>query len=284
MGPARELRRRLARLRGVVRGERANPAYVPAGHYYSPRTSTADIARAKASRRPPAGIELRFDEQVALAERLRFTVPPIGRWSMDGNVMYGPADAAILRAMLLDLRPRRVVEVGSGFSTAVMLDVAADELPELTITCVEPYADRLRSRLLPGDDERLTLVEKPVQDVDPAELVAGLETDDILFIDSTHVLKAGSDVAHLFLHTLPLVPKGVVVHVHDIFWPFEYPDAWLDKRRDWTEAYLLQAFLAHNRDWEIVLFSSWLWQEHPSLAAPGTADEHPGSVWLRRVG
>jgi predicted O-methyltransferase YrrM len=198
--------------------------------------------------------------------------------------MYGPADASVLRSMLLDRRPQRVVEIGSGYSTAVTLDVAEEALPDLEITCVEPYADRLRSRLRAGDRDRLTLVERPVQEVEPARLVEGLEPNDIFFIDSTHVVKAGSDVAHLFLHTLPLVPPGVVVHVHDIFWPFEYPDEWLRLGRDWTESYLLQAFLAFNGAWEVLLFNSWLWAEHPELAAPGTEAEHPGSIWLRRIG
>ena len=267
----------------LVQAELRNRPYVPAGHYYSPRTSGEDIARAKAGRRPPVGIDLNEGAQLDLARRLKFTVPPVRRWTPDENDMYGPADASVLRSLLLDRRPKRVVEIGSGFSTAVMLDVAEQELPELTVTCVEPYADRLRSRLRPGDSERLTLVEKPVQTISPEDLAAMVGPGDIFFIDSTHVVKAGSDVAHLFLHTLPLLAPGVLVHVHDVFWPFEYPDGWLDHRRDWTELYLLHAFLLHNDAWRTTLFTSWLWQEHPELAAPTTPHERPGSFWFERV-
>ncbi len=256
--------------------------HVPPGHYYSPLTAPADRARAKASRRTPVGLDWAPEAQVALAERLELRYPPVDRWTTVDNDMFGAADAAVLRAMLLEFRPARIVEVGSGFSTAVMLDVADRELPDLRITCVEPYADRLRSRLRPGDSSRMTLLERPVQDVAPERLIDGLGPNDILFIDSTHVAKAGSDVVHLYLHTLPLVPEGVIVHVHDVFWPFEYPDAWIDGCRDWNESYLLHAFLLHNHDWEILLFNSWLWREHNDLAPRGTEHMEPGSVWLRR--
>jgi hypothetical protein len=97
-----------------------------------------------------------------------------------------------------------------------------------------------------------------------------LEAGDFLFIDSTHVVKAESDVVWLFLHVLPHLKPGVIVHVHDILWPFEYPEEWLRERRDWTEGYLVHAFLAGNAEWEILLFSSWLWQCHPELAAGKT--------------
>lgn len=260
----------------------AHPPYVPAGHYYSPQTSAADVARAKAARHEPEGIDLGIDTQVALARRLDLAVPPSDRWTARDNQMFGAADAAVLRAMLLEFRPRHVVEVGSGFSTAVMLDVADRTLPDLRVTCVEPYSARLRSRLRPSDWDRLTLLERPVQEVAPSELVADLGSGDVLFIDSTHVAKAGSDVLHLFQRVLPRVPVGGLVHVHDIFWPFEYPDDWLDRGRDWNELYLLHAFLQHNVEWEILLFASWLWQRHPELVPAGTQDLSPGSIWLRR--
>jgi hypothetical protein len=141
----------------------------------------------------------------------------------------------------------------------------------------------LRGLLRPGDESRLTLDERAAQDLTPTELVAGVGPGDVFFIDSTHVAKSGSDVCHLLLHTVPLLPVGAVVHVHDVFWPFEYPDAWLREGREWTEIYLLQAFLIGNRDWRIMLFGSWLWQEHPELVPSELRDHAPGSIWLERV-
>jgi len=278
-----ELKQHIVRAVRSIRADLANPPYAAPGHYYSPRTSPDDVARAIANRRPPVGVDMNEAGQVELASALRFEIPPVRRWTTSGNTMFGPADASILRAMIKHYAPRRFVEVGSGFSTAVALDMAEEAYPELQITCVEPYADRLRSRLRAGDDQRLTLIERPVQSVKPSELVSGLAAGDIFFIDSTHVVKGGSDVCHLILHTLPLIPVGVAVHLHDIFWPFEYSDEWLTEGRDWTESYLLQAFLAHNDAWKITMFGSWLWEHHPELAAPGTAQEMPGSIWLERV-
>ncbi len=110
-----------------------------------------------------------------------------------------------------------------------------------------------------------------------------LRSRDILFIDSSHVVKAGSDALWLFLHILPRLAPGVVVHVHDVFWPFEYPAGWLREHRDWTEAYLLHAFLVGNAGWEILLFTSWLWQCKPDLVPRHLADEHPGSFWMRKT-
>jgi hypothetical protein len=82
---------------------------------------------------------------------------------------------------------------------------------------------------------------------------------------------------------LPRLAPGVAVHVHDIFWPFTYPSAWLHERRDWNEAYLLQAFLSGNAGWEIALFSSWLWRCHPEAVPPPLRTDHPGSIWLRKT-
>ncbi len=87
----------------------------------------------------------------------------------------------------------------------------------------------------------------------------------------------------LFLHVLPQLAPGVVVHVHDVFWPFEYPAEWLREHRDWTENYLLHAFLIGNASWEILFFSSWFWRCHPDLVPQRLASEQPGSIWLRRV-
>ena len=139
--------------------------------------------------------------------------------------------------MTAHLRPARVIEVGSGYSTALALDEAeaSREIAALEITCIEPFAGRLLGLLSEADRRRITLLRKPVQDVDPATY-GRLGPGDVLFVDSTHVVKAGSDVVWLFLHVLPRLAAGVVVHVHDVFWPFEYPAHWLEQRRDWTEA------------------------------------------------
>ena len=113
------------------------------------------------------------------------------------------------------------------------------------------------------------------------ELAAG----DILFIDSSHVSKAGSDVNFLFFDVLPRLAEGVLVHVHDILWPFEYPERWLRQRRGWNESFLLRAFLAYNSVFTIELFNAWLWANDPDAVRellPAAVGQLPGGVWLRK--
>jgi hypothetical protein len=263
------------------------PPFVPPGHFYSPQTGDQDLARAlrQADAGTP-GVDIGEQRQLELAAGFApvLAEPAPGPRYKPDNRMFGPGDASVYRAMLRLLRPSTVLEIGSGYSTAIALDEAevAPELDGLRITCVEPFPQRLLGLLRAGDRTRLTLLRSPVQDVS-LSVFNQLRAGDVLFIDSTHVVKAGSDVGWLFLRVLPRLAAGVVVHVHDIFWPFEYPAAWLAERRDWTEAYLVHAFLSGNEDWEILFFASWFWRCHPDRIPPPLATEQPGSLWLRKV-
>lgn len=279
------LLRRVARTARSVSALVRYPPYVPPGHFYSPLTAEADRRRALTWTEAP-GVDLAAAAQLELARRLRpaLAQPLRGPRYSPANSMFGPADASVYRAMLGWLRPERVLEVGSGFSTAVALD-EADRNPALSgleITCIEPYPDRLLGLLQERDWARLRLIRQPVQDAG-LDVFGQLRAGDFLFIDSTHVVKAGSDVIWLFLHVLPRLAAGVTVHVHDVFWPFEYPQAWLRQGRDWTEAYLLHAFLAGQASWEITFFSSWFWHHHPDLVPAALAGQQPGSIWLRKT-
>ncbi len=270
---------RTGRTLRAIRAAATSPPFFTPGHFYSPLTSTADIDRALSWEPIAPGVDLREEGQLALVAKLADVLaemPPGPRWN-DGpaNRMFSAADAAVYRAMLGYLRPRQIIEAGSGYSTAIALDEG------YAVTCAEPYPARLLSLLRP--DDPVTLIRQPVQDV-PLEAFARLGAGDILFIDSSHVAKAGSDVAWLLLHVLPRLAAGVAVHVHDIFWPFTYPAQWLAEQRDWNEAYFLHAFLSGNASWEILLFSSWLWQQHPELVPRHLACEQPGSIWLRKTG
>ncbi|WP_422771248.1 class I SAM-dependent methyltransferase [Plantactinospora sp. WMMC1484] len=260
----------------------STPPYVKPGHFYSPATSPADRSRAVGWRDlTPVGVDLREGEQLRLAAALGPLMRelPADRWH-DRNGLYGRADAAVLHAMLRHHRPARLVEVGSGYSTAVVLDAADRFLPELRITCVEPHPERLRARLRPGD--QVELVQRRVQDVDRS-MFGRLGSGDILLIDSTHVAKAGSDVVWLLLHVLPTLNPGVIVHIHDIHWPFEYPERWLREGRDWTEVYLLRAFLTDNAAWQVLFFTSWLWSQHPEVLPAELRELPTGAFWMRRV-
>lgn len=272
----------------AVRSAFTMPPYVASGHFYSPMTLPVDTERAiiwaEDAESTLPGLDLAEDKQLALVRQIAtlLTEPLPGPRYTPQNRQYGSADGSIYRAMLNYLCPSHLIEVGSGFSTAIALDEIEHRLPEMSVTCIEPYPQRLLGLMKGSDHSRLTLLRKPVQDV-PLDVYVQLTAGDLLFIDSTHVVKAGSDVNWLFLHVLPRLAPGVVVHVHDVFWPFEYPKAWLTEHRDWTEDYLLHAFLIGNSSWEIMMFSSWLWRCHPDMVPTHLADQEPGSIWLRRV-
>ena len=288
------------------------PPWVAPGHYYSPIPNGADTLRALRWRaasledgrpggRDPdldpedrfGGVDLRADRQREVLKQLSPYFGDVPTTRTDGwryepdNSMYGLADAAVYHAMLRQHTPRRVVEVGSGFSSAIALDTADRYLRnEVSFTFIEPYPQRLLSLLSREDRERCELLRRPVQDAgfEPYEQ---LEAGDFLFIDSTHVAKAGSDVNFLFFQVLPRLADGVLVHIHDVLWPFEYSERWLREGRGWTEAYLLQAFLAYNSVFTIELFNGWIWHNEPRLISellPAAADQLPGGIWLSKRG
>jgi predicted O-methyltransferase YrrM len=211
---------------------------------------------------------------------------PIHRYHY-ANGSYPHGDAIILRAMMFNLKPKKIIEIGSGFSTACMLD-AADQakLSDLHITCIEPYPDRLRSRLRTEDESRVTIYEKPVQEV-PVEYFHSLNSGDILFIDSSHVLKTGSDVHYELFHILPALRSGVFIHIHDVPYPFEYNDVFIKERNySWNEAYAVRAFVMHNNAYEIVLWSNLLALKYRDVIKntfPIFLRNTGSSLWLRKL-
>ncbi len=269
----------------------------PPGHFYSPVPSLVEIEeRAEqifAVRHDLPGITLSPEEQLGflatlapLARDLDLPKQQVSEWRywLD-NPNFGPGDASVFGAMLRHLRPRRYVEVGSGWSTALALDVNERWLNnETKIAAIEPHPAQLKDLIWEGD--QIEIVGKHVQDI-PIEYFTCLEDGDVLFIDGSHVVKVGSDTHYLITRVLPVLQPGVFVHIHDIFWPFEYPREWIEGGRAWNEAYLLHAFLLFNSAFRIELFNNWF----TAVADPTTvSDELPalstssgGSFWMRRV-
>ncbi len=287
---------RLALEKGHVEG--VFGSWVPPGHFYSPFPDLDEFdkrsAQILALDVQPAGIDLREAEQLALLDELADILADVPfpdergdkyRYYFD-NPAYAWGDGLILHAMLRHVRPRRVVEVGSGYSSAMILDTTEHWLePGVELTFVEPYDELLRSLLRPGDDERVDILDVGVQDV-PLDVFASLQAGDVLFIDSTHVVKAGSDVNHLYFEVLPALAPGVVIHIHDIFFPFEYPAPWVHEGRAWQEAYLLRVFLMYNPAFEITWFQHLMWSWHRAALearTPAMARNAGGNLWLRKV-
>jgi Methyltransferase domain len=282
---------------GRVMDESVGPflEWRPPGHYYSPIPSMNEIVaqEKRIFRRPDqlVGLDLNADAQRALFETLAplindvaFNVEPKpdSRY-FTNNPSYGLGDGSILQALLRHFRPGRYLEVGSGWTTALALDTNDRWLDgRLQVTCIEPYPDDLNRLVRPDDD--VEIIVSPVQDVEIARFTE-LEAGDFLFIDCSHVVKTGSDAHHLITRVLPIVPSGVYIHIHDMFWAFEYPRGWVDEGRVWTEAYLLHAFLLFNQEFEILLFNDWLTAQNNDFMvrhAPVLADGAGGALWLRR--
>lgn len=286
---------------GRSRGRRER-LHVPPGHYYSPIPSEPDITRAIGGATAPdsavpaqlPGIDLRGTEQLEMLASWLPAYRALPEWrGRDGrrftydNTWFTYADAVTYALMLLEHRPARVIEVGCGYSSALALDV--DELfleSRTQFTFIDPYPDRLQQLVSRADlAGRLRAVE--VQDVAPAEFTA-LGVGDILFIDSSHVLKAGSDVQYLLDRVLPVLAPGVLVHFHDVFYPFEYPPDWLRAGVAFNEAYAVRTLLTGGAAWRIELFHpylanshrDWLRRNMPLLLA---GDFPTGGIWLRAM-
>lgn len=281
----------------------APATWVPPGHFYSPIADLDDLRARDAEvfdlEAPLPDVDLREDDQRRLFDTLLTHIARVplaatadeaaraGRRYYSDNDQFGPGDAAIYAAMLMERKPRQVVEVGSGFSSAVLLDVNAAVFGgAIRCTFIEPYPDRLL-RLLDEDDRaRTRLIRAPVQAV-ALDTFAALEAGDILFVDSTHVSKAGSDVNHIFFRVLPLLKPGVLIHFHDIFHPFEYPRAWFFQgNRSWNELYLLRAFLMNNTRYRVVFFNSHFAHRNPDRrdALPPFRANPGGGFWMVKEG
>jgi hypothetical protein len=274
------------------------PMAFPPGHFYSPVASLTEITERQEQvfAVPPSLPGIDLDPAGQLDRLTEFAAYALEQPFSDGpteglryhflNDFFSYGDGMAYYCMLRSTRPRRIVEVGSGWSSALALDVDErffDRSTELMF--IEPYPERLEQLIRPEDRGRVEIVNQPLYQVDP-QIFTELRAGDLLFIDSTHVSKAGSDVNQLILDVLPTLPPGVHIHLHDIFYPFEYPREWIYAGRSWTEDYLLRAYLSQNERVRINWFNSYLHQFHHaavSAAMPLWSRNTGGSIWLETV-
>ena len=201
----------------------------------------------------------------------------------------GGMDWEVLYCMIRHFKPRRIIEIGSGNSTkvsAMTIEKNCQETGiEASLVAIEPYPSQ---ELINGFSGLSELRRMPVQDV-PLEEFKRLGENDILFIDSSHMLKIGSDVQYEILEIIPRLSKGVIIHVHDIFFPYDYPRHWpTEWLIFWNEAYILQAFLAFNSAFEVLWSSSYLHHRHTSALQQAFSrydprENYPSSLWMRRI-
>lgn len=236
-------------------------------HYYSPLPDLVQLAKSRktwAKKSALPGIDSDLDGQirtlrkVCLPRQKEFAGNPHFKYAnqMGFGLGYGYVEAQVLHAVIRQYKPRRIVEVGSGVSTYCMLkadeaNVAAGNAPA-AITCIEPYPSKVLR-----ENGQITLLAKKVQDVEP-DVFLQLKKNDLLFIDSSHTVKPGSDVNLLVLEILPRLAPGVIVHFHDIYLPYDYNRDVLHSFYPWMETSLVRAFLVNNRQFKILFCLSQL--------------------------
>lgn len=275
------------------------------GHFYSPYPSIEEIRLNEKkifesfSKEIPS-IELNESEQLALFnefERYYKELPFDDTDKRDGlryffkkrqeiiSSPFGYPDGLILYSMIRHLQPKRIIEVGSGYSSCVTLDT--NELffnNSISCTFIEPYSQLLLSLLKEGDLDRIEVISKKLQDV-PLSQFSALSAGDILFIDSTHVSKVNSDVNYIFFEILPYLNQGVYIHFHDIFYPFEYPKKFIYSGVAWNEDYMLRAFLQYNNAFKIIFFNNFLFRFHEKKFREGMPlmKKRGSSCWIKKI-
>jgi hypothetical protein len=202
------------------------------------------------------------------------------------NRYFTYSDAIVLYSIMRHFKPERIIEIGSGFSSAVMLDTN-EIFPEnrARLTFIEPDPGRLLSLIHENDKKNSSIITDYMQNVDMS-VFKSIKKNDILFIDSSHVVKVGSDVNYILFEVLPALVSGVLVHFHDIFWPFEYPREWFEAGRGWNEIYAIRAFLMYNKAFEILFFNPHIGSVHKETLSglmPLCMKDIGASLWLKKV-
>ena len=271
-------------LRQMARGGVASEHFLKRGvlpvplHFYQPIFDPDDIPQAVWQRKSTMpGVDFRPEAQLSFLERLaefsdecrwpELSANPHEYYSQ--NSSFGFSSACLLHCMVRLFCPARVIEIGAGMSTLVLanaLDVNRSKAGRAgQLTTIDPYLPETLDPLLPGTHESMIAEVQAI----PLEKFTSLKADDLLFIDSSHVVRTGGDVNFLYLDVLPQLAPGVLVHIHDIQLPYEYhrsySSASYTARLFWTEQYLLQAFLALNNGYRILLAGYWLQLEHPEF-------------------
>ncbi|MBN1435948.1 MAG: class I SAM-dependent methyltransferase [Sedimentisphaerales bacterium] len=272
-------------------------------HFYSPIPDTREIRKRKdffTRRSAMPGVDIRDQAQLEMLEKVFSVYKPEMTFPVErtdcpyeyylNNSMFGIQDACVLHSMVRHFKPQRMIEVGSGNSTYVTVRAGKLNHAEghpLHLTSVEPYPKPILKTGFKGLDE---LIIKKAEDVDMS-LFEQLGENDIFFIDSSHIVRPGSDVNYLFLEILPRLKPGVVVHVHDIFLPYEYPPRFvLDNVTFMSEQYLMQAFLCHNESFEVLFANYYMKTTHTDecnrfFAPPAGYRDRclPTSFWMRKT-
>lgn len=263
-------------------------SYAPFNRYDSPYINEENMEYAYFQRKhtKPKDVNLNEEGQVAFGKELNLfyndfyqdiEMGDFKRWHQN-NGMFDESDAALYYSILRFFKPKKIIEIGSGHSTALALDVKEKYLSNLEMTCIEPYPERLLENV---QSNEIKLYKKYVQEIDSV-FFERLETGDILFIDSSHVAKMGGDIPYEYFEILPQIKSGVVIHIHDIFYPFDYPERWIREGRCYNEAFILRALLMNSESYEILFFNDMMYQTNTEMYLKMCKNPGGSSIWLRK--
>jgi Methyltransferase domain len=263
-------------------------------HYFEPLFNVRSLKYPLEQMRNLPGFDLNSCQQLELLEKFRYSDELGGKvttetyertFSFD-NKAFGPGDAEFLYNLIRLKKPSRIIEIGSGHSTlmalkAIRKNMEDDSYYACRHLCIEPYEQ------LWLEKTNVTIIRQRVEDVDRG-IFSELDQDDLLFIDSSHVIRPQGDVLFEYLELLPTLKTGVIVHIHDIFSPRDYPKEWvIDEVRLWNEQYLLEAFLTENHAWNVLGALNYLHHNHyeqlRKCCSFLTRDCEPGSFYIQRI-
>ena len=257
--------------------------------YYEP---LFDFRHMRAVREPRVlpGLDLNVAAQLALLSSFTDVEGPArvteaATLQFEQNPNFWSGDAELWFHVINHFKPQRIIEIGSGFSTrmacrAISHVKSSDSAYRCEQICIEPFEMPWLEHL------GVKVVRRKVEEVD-LSIFASLAKDDILFIDSSHMIRPQGDVLLEILRIVPGLQHGVIVHLHDIFTPRDYPEEWIREPRFWNEQYLLEAFMTENNAWEVLLAANQLKHDHYDLLKAKclwlTEDREPGSFYIRKL-
>ncbi len=264
-------------------------------HYYEPLFNPKHLKRSLRDDRDLPGIDFNIPTQLGILEKFNYNeeLVKFPFEKVDNKIQYcynhgpfGPGDSEYLYNLIRLFKPGKIIEIGCGSSTLMAINALRknkEEDPNYLCehTCIEPFEHQWLKEC------NVNVVRSLVENTDK-QIFKTLEKNDILFIDSSHIIRPQGDVLFEYLEILPILNSGVLVHVHDIFTPKDYLDAWVNKAQLWNEQYLLEAFLSNNKDFEIIGATNFLmhhYYEQFSAKCPvlkTTGEYEPGSFWMRR--
>lgn len=251
-------------------------------HYYEPQLNYS--AAFDAQKKRNLAIDFAIPEQLAGLNDFKQYTDELKDLNVH-NPSFGAGDAELYYLMIRLKKPKQIIEIGSGASTLLALNAIRRNKAEghgTTLTCIEPYEKEWLEKT-----EGITLIRKPVEQLD-LSFFQSLQENDILFIDSSHIIRPENDVLFEYLHILPALQNGVFIHIHDIFSPRHYRQDWLaELYRFWNEQYLLEAFLYYNNAFRILFSLNYLKNDHFAELKQACVhirpEDEPSSFWLQKL-